>query len=84
MIGKAESSARAKLADIVSITLDLPLERIDDTLSSETAESWDSIRHLTLILAVEDAFVFTFDERQISELTSFPVLLRAVEARIAS
>jgi len=84
MTGKTALLARTKLADIVATTLELPIDMIDDALSSETAESWDSIRHLTLILAVEDAFGFTFDELQIPELTSFPNLLRAVEARIGS
>jgi acyl carrier protein len=81
MTGRAVSPTRSKLADIVAATLDVPVEEVGDTLSSETSESWDSIRHLTLILAVEDAFGVTFDERQIPELVSFPALLRAVEAR---
>jgi acyl carrier protein len=81
MTEQQQAAHRAKLADIVATTLDLPPDAVTDGLSSETSENWDSVRHLTLVLAVEDAFGITFDEAEIPELTSFAALLRAVAAR---
>jgi acyl carrier protein len=72
---------RDKLVDIVAVTFDLPTEAVTDGLSSETNEAWDSVRHLTLILAVEDAFGIQFNEAELLGLTNFSALLRAIEAR---
>ena len=71
---------RQRLADLVSAVIEVPVLEVDEALNFETAEKWDSVRHLHLVLAVEDAFGVTFDERQIAELTSFAALLGAIEA----
>jgi len=74
-------NVRDQLVDIVAVTFDLPIEAVTDGLSSETDEAWDSVRHLTLILAVEDTFGIQFDEAELLGLTNFSALLRAIEAR---
>ncbi len=84
MTSPDSASVTAKLVEIVSTVIEVPPEAVDDRLSSETAEAWDSVRHLTLILAVEDAFGITFDESQIAELTNFAALRAAVEQRRTS
>jgi acyl carrier protein len=73
------STVRAELAEIVGAVLDLPADAVNDETSSATVEAWDSFRHLTMILAVEDAFRVSFEEGQIADLASFAALLRAVE-----
>ena len=78
----SDAPLRARLADIVATILELPPDRVTDDLSSATSESWDSVRHLTLILAIEDAFGIQFDEIEIPVLTSLSALLRAVEERV--
>jgi len=74
---------RLKLADLVAATLELPVEQVHDRLSSDTSESWDSVHHLMLILAVEDAFGIHFDEAELLSLTNFRDLLATVETRAA-
>lgn len=78
MIDNNMELCRIKLAKILSATLSIPLEAVDESLSSETVVDWDSIRHLTIILAVEEAFGVTFSERQIPTLNSFVALLGAI------
>ena len=73
---------RTRVRDIVALTLDVPVEAVTDELSADTNDEWDSVRHLTLILAIEDAFGIQFDEIEIPVLTSLSALLRAVEERV--
>lgn len=75
-------SVRTRLVEIFSATLDLSPDGVTEELSAETAEGWDSIRHLMLVLALEDAFSITFDESQITELMTFSALRKAVEERL--
>ncbi|GIW73800.1 MAG: hypothetical protein KatS3mg103_0322 [Phycisphaerales bacterium] len=47
----------------------------------ETTESWDSIAHLNIVMALESAFGVTFDPQEIPELTSPREIARRVEGR---
>ena len=44
-------------------------------------ESWDSVGHLNLILALEQQFGVTFDEEQIADLVTVDAIVAAVSQR---
>jgi acyl carrier protein len=48
--------------------LGVPAERITPESSPETIETWDSIHHLTLVLALEDELGIQFDPDQIEQM----------------
>jgi acyl carrier protein len=45
-------------------------EQCNDALSMENVKGWDSVSHLTLVFALEEAFAVQFSPEDISELTS--------------
>ncbi len=48
----------------------LEVDSISESDSAETVGSWDSVRHLSLILALEERFAVTFDTDEIPALIS--------------
>jgi acyl carrier protein len=60
----------SSLRDIVADTLEISPDEVSPDLSSDSVESWDSFRHLQLILAIESEFGVQFDPEQIPELTT--------------
>jgi acyl carrier protein len=76
------SAVRDRLTDIVATILEVPPELVTDDFSAASSENWDSVRHLNLVLAVEDAFGVLFDEKEIAGLNSFAALLRSLEAQV--
>ncbi len=52
---------------------------IAEDSSPESIERWDSLRHMQLVLAIEDEFDVRFDDNDIPELLS----LQAIEDRIS-
>jgi acyl carrier protein len=50
---------------IVSQVLNLPLEAVSETSSPQNIEAWDSLMHMSLILALEEEFQFQFSDEQI-------------------
>jgi len=50
-----------------------------DDLDSDSLEAWDSVQHLTLVLALEQAFRVRFTPENISELKSVPAIKAALE-----
>ncbi len=53
-----------RIYTVVSKVLKVPLSSIDETSSPDTVETWDSLQHLQLILALEEEFgvQFSIDE----------------------
>jgi len=64
----------SRLRETMSFVLGVDESELDDGASVETVESWDSIHHMNLILALEDEFDVRFPEDSIAELTSFSAL----------
>ncbi len=61
---------RAKVIQAVSRVMGVPQEQIDETASPETIEAWDSLKHMNLILALEEEFDVQFaDEKIVAMLT---------------
>jgi len=60
-----------KLRSVLADVLDLPAAAITEDASPATIERWDSLRHMSLIVAIEEAFGITLDDRAMDEVMSF-------------
>jgi acyl carrier protein len=74
------SSLRNILADIFEISP----EQVTADLNTETVESWDSFRHLQVILALEGEYGVQLDPQRIPELTSVSLLQAELEKKGAA
>jgi acyl carrier protein len=63
-----------RLREILASVLEVPVEEIPEDASTDTIEAWDSLAHMNLILAVEDAFGVTIPDEEAADLTSIPLL----------
>jgi acyl carrier protein len=66
------------LRSVVSRVLAVPNGDVSDATSMETVEAWDSIRHLHIVLALEEQFAVSFDEERALEITSVPLIRTAL------
>ena len=71
------------LVDVLSVTLRVPADRISDDFSPAECANWDCIRHLMLMLAIEDKFEISFSEKEIAELRRFATIRDAVRTHVA-
>jgi len=70
---------REKVFTIVSSVVCVPKETITEASSSDNVEAWDSLKHINLILALEEAFGVQFDDEIIPELNSVDKILVALQ-----
>lgn len=56
---------------IMSDILGLKVEEINDETSMQTISSWDSLKHMELISAIEETFDLRLKTNEIVEMTSF-------------
>ncbi len=68
----------ASLRDLVADTLEIEPDEVTPELNTETAENWDSFRHLQLMLGVEGEYGIQFDPSAIAHLTSVAAIQDAL------
>lgn len=60
-----------RLREVFSSTLSIPLERVTDDLRYESIAEWDSISHMALIAAIDQAFEIMMETEDVLDLSSF-------------
>lgn len=70
-----------RLHSIVADVLGVPLGNISDEDSPSTIESWDSLRHISLILAVEAEFEISFSPDEAVEMMSVGIIRKNLSDR---
>jgi citrate synthase len=64
---------------VISDALRIPIESVDDRIGYQKLPEWDSANHVGLIGALEDAFGFFVDDRDIPLLTTVAAIRAYVE-----
>lgn len=68
------SDLDARLRAVLATMLQIPEADVTAALSSETLEKWDSIAHMNIMLALEDAFDINFSDAEIMSNRSYGAL----------
>ena len=67
-------SVQPKIYQLMSNVFEIPLEEISEDSSLDSIESWDSIRHLNLILAIEEEFGITIPDEEVGNLVNYKLI----------
>jgi acyl carrier protein len=70
-----ENDLKAVLATVFKVDIMC----IDENASPDTIEQWDSLKHMMLVLALEERFNISLTDEQTVEIGSYP-LIKAVLA----
>lgn len=60
-----------ELKEIFSEVLDIPETDVDEALSPQTFAKWNSMAHMKLVMAMEEAFAVTFTVDEVKSAQSF-------------
>ena len=69
-----------KLQEIMATALELPLGAISEDSTMDEIEEWDSLGHVHIMVALEQAFDLYMDVDDFAELDSVPAILRYLES----
>jgi acyl carrier protein len=67
----SSASTDTRLREIMAEVLDLDPLQIDESFARDSSASWDSLAHLRLITALEEAFGIRFTMKEVGELDRF-------------
>ena len=69
---------RTMAADVLQV----PENRIEAQSSPDTTENWDSVHHLDLVLALEQAFNVQFEPEEIDRMKSMGHIVEVLESKL--
>jgi acyl carrier protein len=73
----------AKIKEVMAAVLDVDPSSISDDDSMDSIESWNSLRQMSLVLALEEAFGVSFPDEDAANATSFKLLSMVLQEQVA-
>ena len=71
-----------QIRTLASDIFGVPADQITPASTPETIETWDSIQHLNLVLALEEKFGLQLSPEEIEQMKSIGEVIQLVEAKL--
>ena len=69
---------KERIIDVVSRTMEVPAESLSEASSPVTVETWDSLKHMNLVLALEEEFGIRLNDERIMKMVTVGAILETV------
>jgi acyl carrier protein len=66
----------------LSTIFGIPIEMVNNKMTMENSECWDSLKHMALITMVEDKYNLTLSMDEIVEMTSIEAISKVLDKKI--
>jgi len=63
-----------RIKEVMSDVFNIDIESINNNSSPDNIENWDSLKHMNLIVALEEEFGVEFDDNDIENLLNFQLI----------
>jgi len=71
-----------KFFTILSSLLNVSRDQLSRESSRETIQQWDSLRHIHLVMALEEELGIEFDDSEVANLASAAALLDSISGKL--
>lgn len=71
-----------KVKSIMANVFRTGIENITDDLKQKDVTFWDSLRHLNLIVELEEKFEISFEPEEIAEMTTFKMVIFYINQKL--
>jgi acyl carrier protein len=65
---------KEKIGSVMAIVFEVGIDSINEDSSADTIETWDSLRHMNLILALEEEFNVVIPDEEVGNLMNFKLI----------
>ncbi len=70
-----------KVLNVVSNIIGVPVETLSEKSSRETASYWDSLKHMNLILSLEEEFSVSLSDEEIMKISSIKDIIKLLKEK---
>jgi acyl carrier protein len=68
-----------RVIKVISDVMNVPVSKLDENSSPMSVDKWESMKHINLVLALEEEFNIQFDDQQISALQDVKSIVSVIE-----
>lgn len=72
-----------RVLKVMAGVLEMPPGKIPPDAAPGLVETWDSLKHMQLVVALEDEFDFRFTDREMADLSNLPRIVGIVASKLA-
>jgi acyl carrier protein len=72
-----------RIKKVMSSVLSVPTTAINEKTSPDTIGTWDSLKHMNLVVALEEEFGIQFDDQEMGELLNYQLIRTIIRGKIA-
>ena len=72
-----------KIKSVMSTVFDLPVDNINKSSSPDNIASWDSLKHMNLVVALEEEFRIEFLEDEILDMMNFELIFNILSTKVS-
>lgn len=72
-----------KIKDIIASVFGIDPKDVDDNASPDTIENWDSIRHMNLVVALEEEFAIEFDDEELVDMVNYKIIRATINEKLS-
>ena len=77
-----ENQIENRIKNVMSAVFDLQVGEINDNTALHNIESWDSLKHMNLIVALEEEFGVKLDDTVIETLINYNIIVATIRSYI--
>jgi acyl carrier protein len=72
------NQVKEKIVNAMSLVFEIPDGEINENSSTDTIENWDSLRHLNLVLALEEEFGISLPDEEVGNMVNFKIIFHVI------
>ena len=77
-----EHEIESKVKNVVSAVFQIPADKVDKDSSPDNIKSWDSLKHMNLVVALEEEFNIQLNDEEIIELINVELIIFIIKTKI--
>ena len=78
------TTLKERIFKVMATVFETEVAALNENSSTDTIEAWDSIKHLTLILALEEEFAISFPDELVGEMVNFKLIEITIYEQLAN
>ena len=63
-----------RIKDVMAAVFEISVDKITDESSPDNIESWDSLKHMQLVVALEEELNIRFEDDEIVEMMNYALI----------
>lgn len=72
-----------KIRNVMAVVFEIPVELIDNESSPDKIETWDSLRQMHLVTALEEEFDLEFSDDEVVEMMNIKLINQIIKDKLS-